>query len=392
MTINTTTNRAEFSGDDVTTVFPFGYYFLAEADLVVIETVIATGFQTTKTLTTHYTVSGEGNPAGGSVTMLTAPASTVTLTIYRDPSAIQDVDLVEGDPLPVETAVEQPLDKLTMIVQRIKEVIGRSLRLPEGDTGFVDADMYLPAEVDRASKYFGFDADGKPIATAGTTSIPVVSAFMETVLDDASAAAARTTLGVPSNAEAILDSLLTTTGDMVYASGAATPARLAVGTASQVLVGGATPAWGTVPSAAITAVPAAAIPTAAQADQETPTSTALYVTPGRQQFHASACKAWVKFNGTGTVAVYDSYNLDPTTPLTDNNTGDYSINFATDFSSVNYSGVGNAGTGAAPSAGTVYTAAVGTYASGAARVCTHDNNLDAVVDAESINFHFFGDQ
>jgi hypothetical protein len=126
--------------------------------------------------------------------MLTAPASTVTLTIYRDPSAIQDVDLVEGDPLPVETAVERPLDKLTMIVQRVKEVIGRSLRLPEGDTGFVDADMYLPAEVDRASKYLGFDADGKPIATAGTTDATPISSFMATVVDDADAAAARATL------------------------------------------------------------------------------------------------------------------------------------------------------------------------------------------------------
>jgi parallel beta-helix repeat protein len=194
MTINTTTNRVEFTGNGVTTVFSFPYYFLADADLVVLETVIATGVQSVKSLTTHYTVSGEGNPAGGSVTMLTAPASTVTLTIYRDPSAIQDVDLVEGDPLPVETAIEQPLDKLTMIVQRVLEVIGRSLRLPEGDTGFVAADMYMPAKVVRASKYSGWDADGKPIATAGTTDATPISSFMATVVDDTTARAARATL------------------------------------------------------------------------------------------------------------------------------------------------------------------------------------------------------
>jgi hypothetical protein len=190
---------------------------LADADLVVIETVIATGVQTTKTLTTHYTVSGEGNPAGGSVTMLTAPASTVTLTIYRDPSAIQDVDLVEGDPLPVETAVERPLDKLTMIVQRVKELIERSLRLPEGDTGFVAADMYLPAEVDRASKYLGFDANGKPIATAGTTDATVHSAFIETLHDDANAATARATLGSSA------------VGDAVFIAATAAAARTTLG-------------------------------------------------------------------------------------------------------------------------------------------------------------------
>ena len=48
------------------------------------------------------------------------------------------------------------------------------------------------------------------------------------------AAAARTALDVPSNSEAILDTLLTTTGDIIQASAANTPARLAIGTARQV--------------------------------------------------------------------------------------------------------------------------------------------------------------
>ena len=60
------------------------------------------------------------------------------------------------------------------------------------------------------------------------------------------AAAARTALGVPSNSEAILDSLVTTTGDMIYASSASTPARLAIGTARQQLAtnsGATAPEW-----------------------------------------------------------------------------------------------------------------------------------------------------
>jgi microcystin-dependent protein len=44
---------------------------------------------------------------------------------------------------------------------------------------------------------------------------------------------------------------LTTTGDMLIASAANTAARLAVGTSSQVLTGGATPAWGTLPAGAV---------------------------------------------------------------------------------------------------------------------------------------------
>jgi hypothetical protein len=51
-------------------------------------------------------------------------------------------------------------------------------------------------------------------------------------------------------------------------------------------------------------------------------------------------KAWVNFNGTGTVAIRDSYNV---SSITDNGTGDYSINFATAMANVNYtaSGISN---------------------------------------------------
>ena len=39
-----------------------------------------------------------------------------------------------------------------------------------------------------------------------------------------------------------------------------------------------------------------------------------------------ACRAWVNFNGTGTVAIRDSGNV---SSITDNGTGDYTINFTT---------------------------------------------------------------
>lgn len=58
------------------------------------------------------------------------------------------------------------------------------------------------------------------------------------------AAAARTALDVPSNAEAILDALLTTKGDIIAATAASTPTRLAVGTNNQVLTADSTAATG----------------------------------------------------------------------------------------------------------------------------------------------------
>ena len=45
-------------------------------------------------------------------------------------------------------------------------------------------------------------------------------------------------------------------------------------------------------------------------------------------------KAWVNFNGTGTIATRDSNNI---SSLTDNSTGNYSCNLSNSFSSANYS-------------------------------------------------------
>ena len=130
MTISTTTNRVSYTGNGSTTAFPFSYYFSAQADLVVIETIIATGVQTTKILTTHYTISGTTDTLGhysngGVVNAVTAPASTVTWTIYRDPPAIQSTDFVENDSLPAES-LEAAMDYQTMLIQRTHDRILRS--------------------------------------------------------------------------------------------------------------------------------------------------------------------------------------------------------------------------------------------------------------------------
>ena len=45
-------------------------------------------------------------------------------------------------------------------------------------------------------------------------------------------------------------------------------------------------------------------------------------------------KAWVNFNGTGTVAIRASFNV---SSITDNGTGDYSVNFTNAFADANYS-------------------------------------------------------
>lgn len=46
-----------------------------------------------------------------------------------------------------------------------------------------------------------------------------------------------------------------------------------------------------------------------------------------------SAKAWVNFNGTGTVAIRASYNV---SSITDNGTGDYTVNFTNALPDANY--------------------------------------------------------
>lgn len=57
---------------------------------------------------------------------------------------------------------------------------------------------------------------------------------------------------------------------------------------------------------------------------------------------AGSAKAWVNFNGTGAVAIQDSFNV---TSITDNGTGSYTVNLTAAFPTANYavmSAVGDA--------------------------------------------------
>jgi hypothetical protein len=49
------------------------------------------------------------------------------------------------------------------------------------------------------------------------------------------------------------------------------------------------------------------------------------------------CRAWVNFNGTGTVAIRQSFNV---SSITDNAVGRYTVNFATAMPDANYSALG----------------------------------------------------
>lgn len=65
-----------------------------------------------------------------------------------------------------------------------------------------------------------------------------------------------------------------------------------------------------------------------------PTATALTTASGSAPSYSA--RAWVNFNGTGTVAIRASGNV---SSITDNGVGDYTVNFATAMVDANYSGI-----------------------------------------------------
>lgn len=202
MTVETTTARVTYTGAGTTGPFSVPFYFLKDEDLKVIKTTIADGTETTLVLTTDYTVSGAGDEAGGSVTLTASLSSAYKLTIIRDPDLLQSSDYPPNDKFPATTH-ERVVDKLTMIAQRLKDLINRSFRLSDGDVSGVSLSLSNLS----ASKLIAVNSAGTALeaVAAADVGLTPVSAFAATLLDDADAPAALTTLGVSAFAQTLLD-------------------------------------------------------------------------------------------------------------------------------------------------------------------------------------------
>ena len=179
-------------------VVPFTFPISASSDLEVIQRVTATGVETVLAETTNYTVTDPDGAtadwsAGGNVTTVTAVAATAQIHVIRKTPNTQTLDLVAGASFSAES-VEAALDRNTRNIIENTDALDRTLRFPDTDPIASIGDM--PNSIDRASKWLYFGDDGVPTAAASVTpSTSTVSAFMETVLDDADGEAALTTMG-----------------------------------------------------------------------------------------------------------------------------------------------------------------------------------------------------
>ena len=148
MTVATSTNRVDYTGNGSTTVFSFSFRIFANSDLVVTRATPA-GVETTLVLGTDYTVTGAGSYNGGSVTLASALANNYKLTILRELDLTQETDLRNQGSFFAETH-EDVFDRMTMVAQQLQEQIDRSAKLPitsAEDTEALIADIVLLADI-----------------------------------------------------------------------------------------------------------------------------------------------------------------------------------------------------------------------------------------------------
>lgn len=125
---------------------------------------------------------------------------------------------------------------------------------------------------------------------------------------------------------------------------------------------------------------------ATQAQMEAASDNTVMVSPSNLKWGPAVAKAWVNFNGSGTPAIRTSLNV---TSITDNGTGDFTINFTTSFSTADF-----AAAGAAYSSG-VYATLRGTatstgFAAGSHRINITDAST-TLTDATIITMVYYGD-
>jgi hypothetical protein len=163
MTISTTTIINSYSGDGSTTAFTYTFKITDQDD---IEVLIRSndGTETTKTITTHYTVSGVGNAGGGTVTFTSGniPTSTQTVVLRRSTPQTQTMDLIDNDPMSADT-IETAHDKAIAISQELQEQVNRSIKFSRTNT-FTSSEFTVDAAT-RANKILAFDSSGEIAVT-----------------------------------------------------------------------------------------------------------------------------------------------------------------------------------------------------------------------------------
>lgn len=423
MTISSTYSPDSYAGNGSTDTFAITFEFLSVSTNVKVSIKVdSTGVITEKTASTHYNISGSNVVfTAGNI-----PASGETIIIELNPDFKQQTDYKENNALAAET-LETDLDERTLESQINKDNADRSLKLDASVSGVTNTIVVDSTIANNASKFIRFNENGDGFevialsSTAGLADIvddvtPQLGGNLDLNSKNISGTGNISNTGTITASGAVTGGSLSTTGNITVggtvdgrdvatdgtkldgiealadvtdeanvksALDGATITAATVASTDKVLIQDVddTDNLKTVTAQSIADL-ASAASAATQAEQETATSTTVFVSPGRQQYHPSAAKAWVQFDGTaGTISPAGSYNV---TSLTDNSTGNYTVTWDTDFSGTGYSTAGSQGGGAR-------TMDIQSYAIGTILIRLF-TLAGAAQDGENVSVVAYGDQ
>lgn len=193
MTVSTTQNRISYNGDASSTVFSFPYKFLATSDLKVYVGGVL------QIITTDYAV-GTPSDSGANVTFVLPPATGVAnIVIVREADLLQQAALKSNGKFPAET-VEDMVDKVTLIAQRLEDKFDQSLVVPDDET----LSATLPDQATRAGMYLSFDVNGDPEVVNAVVDINTVAGIASDITTVSGIAAAVSTVaGISADVSAV---------------------------------------------------------------------------------------------------------------------------------------------------------------------------------------------
>jgi len=128
MSVTNTTNLAAEAGNGVKVAFDFAFKIFAKTDLIVYKET-APAVYALQILDTDYSVVFDPIAETGTITYATAPGAGLDSVILRAVGQTQGSSFPRENPMP-EKAIEDALDKLTLVVQDLQERMNRAPLLP----------------------------------------------------------------------------------------------------------------------------------------------------------------------------------------------------------------------------------------------------------------------
>lgn len=137
MTVSTVVDHNDYTGNGVTTSFPYTFRIFKKTDLAVSVVDLDENI-TVLVLDTDYTVTNAGGYSGGNVVLSAPLTSGWKISIARELEPTQETDLRNQGKFFAEVH-EDAFDKLTMLIQQVSSMFRLALRKPSSIANWYDA-------------------------------------------------------------------------------------------------------------------------------------------------------------------------------------------------------------------------------------------------------------